>query len=124
MPSSFVFTGHPAYLEAAAQDYGRPDLARAAGRLAALTAAANLCAQASRAEPVAVAPILAQAGEHRDQLAIALAATDAMIADVESATWFDPESTPAEVEMGPDPSRVSPAPAKHHPNHRRKRGRP
>ncbi len=85
MPSSFVFSGHPAYLEAAAQQLDRPKAARGAGRLVALTALANLCAQASRADSTAGAAILLKAGEFRDQLAVALRAADAMLADVAAA---------------------------------------
>ena len=83
--SSFVFPGHPAYLEAAANQLGRPESARAAGRLVAVTALANLCAQAGRADPAHVDAILAKGVEFRDQLATALRAADAMLADVQAA---------------------------------------
>ena len=83
MPSEpFVFPGHTAYLEAAAAGLGRPEFARAAGRQVALTALANLCAQASRADVTHAGAILSKAAEFRDQLAIALQAADAMLADV------------------------------------------
>ena len=125
MPSSFVFSGHTAYLEAAAEDLGRPGFARAASRQVALTALANLCAQASQAVPADVPSILARASEFRDQLAIAVRAADAMIADVETAAWFTPEPTPAVVEPERTPSEPAnvgtaqqPPPAR-----RRKRGR-
>ncbi len=97
MPSSFVFPGYPAYLEAAANQFGRPESARAAGRLLALTALANLCAQASRADLAHVDAILAKGVEFRDQLAIALQAADAMLDDVKAAR-IAPEDPP---EAGP-----------------------
>ena len=97
LPSTpFVFPGQTAYLEAAAEKLGQPGLARAAGRLVALSALANLCAQASRANPADVVPILAKAGEFRDQLAIALEAADAMLAEVESSTSPAPDTSPIE----------------------------
>jgi len=97
LPSSFVFPGYPAYLEAAANQFGRPESARAAGRLLALTALANLCAQASRADLAHVDAILAKGVEFRDQLAIALQAADAMLDDVKAAR-IAPEDPP---EAGP-----------------------
>ncbi len=91
--SSFVFPGYPAYLEAAANQFGRPESARAAGRLLAVTALANLCAQASRADLAHVGAILAKGVEFRDQLAIALQAADAMLDDVKAAR-IAPENAP------------------------------
>ncbi len=103
MPSSsFVFTGHPAYLEAAARQLGQPDQARAAGRLVALSSLANLCAQASRARPTDAAAILAKASEFRDQIAIALKAANAMLADVEFATLLALEPPTTAGEVAPD----------------------
>lgn len=90
MLSMFVFPGPPAYLEAAAAQFDRPESARAAGRLVALTALANLCAQASQADPAHVAAILAKAAEFRDQIAIALRAAEAMLADVGAARGASP----------------------------------
>lgn len=83
--SSFVFPGYPSYLRAAAEQLDRPEAARGAGRLVALTALANLCAQASRAEPARVDAILLKAIEFRDQLAVALRAANAMLADLDAA---------------------------------------
>ena len=92
--SSFVFPGYPAYLEAAAGQIARPESARGAGRLVALTALANLCAQASRAEPSHRDAILLKACEFRDQLAVALRAADAMLADVRAVgTVPEPEGS-------------------------------
>ena len=105
--SSFVFPGHPAYVAAAAVQIERPEAARDAGRLGALTSLANLCAQASRAEPGAVAGILAKAAEFRDQLAIALRAADAMLADVAAA-----RAIPGSLSSEPEPAEVlDPPPA-------------
>ena len=106
--SPFVFPGQTGYLEAAADQLGQPELARAAGHLLAVTALANLCAQATRANPADVAPILAKAGEFRDQLAIALEAADAMLADVELNALIASETplseTPASDESAPNPT--------------------
>ena len=103
--------GQTAYLEAAADKLGQPELARRAGRLVALTALANLCAQASRANPADVAPILAKAGEFRDQLAIALEAADAMLTEVESTTTLAPDISPIEIPTAEQPSSGEPEPA-------------
>ena len=109
MPSTpFVFPGQTGYLEAAADKLGQPDLARAAGRLVALTSLANLCAQASRANPADVAPILAKASEFRDQLAVALAAADAMLADVELGALIASETPPTEPSTASDTSSAAP----------------
>ena len=111
MPSTpFVFPGQTAYLEAAADKLGQPELARGAGRLVALTALANLCAQASRANPADVAPILAKAGEFRDQLAIALEAADAMLTEVESTTLLAPDISPIEIPAASDHPAANPNP--------------
>ena len=103
MPSSsFVFPGYPAYVQAAANQFDRPESARAAGRLLAVTALANLCAQASRADPAHVDAILAKGVEFRDQLAIALQAADAMLDDVKAARIapeHPPEAEPSDDDL-------------------------
>lgn len=83
--SSYVFPGHPAFLESAAAELGHPDSARPAGRIVPLTALANLCAQASHAAPAHARGILTKAAEFRDHLAVALRAAELMLADVEAA---------------------------------------
>ena len=92
--SRYVFPGHPTYLEAAAAELGRPETAAPAGRIAALTTMAHLCAQASLAEPAHVAGILARAAEFRDRIATALRAAELMLADVESGRNPPPEPEP------------------------------
>ena len=82
--SSFIFSGHPAYLELAAAGLGHPGSAAAAGRIVPLTALANLCAQASLVADPDASIILAKAAEFRDQLAVALRAAELMLADVEA----------------------------------------
>ena len=119
--SSFVFSGQTAYLATAADQLGQPELARGAGRLVALTALANLCAQASRAKPADAALILANAVEFRDQLAIALQAADAMLLDVGSAVRLAAESV-RKAAVSPDPELPVP-PVGPPPRHQRKGGR-
>lgn len=102
MPS-YVFPGYPAFLETAAAELGRPESAAPARRISAISAMANLCAQAALADPGHVAGILAKAGEFRDQLATALRAADLMIADVEAGRKPAPEPEPM-----PDPAASRP----------------
>lgn len=83
MPS-YVFPGYPAFLESAAAELGRPELAAPAGRIVPLTALANLCAQAALAPESHAPGILAGAAEFRDQIAIALQAAEQMLAEVEA----------------------------------------
>ena len=80
--SSYIFPGHPGFLESAAAELGHPESAALAGRIVPLTALANLCAQAALAEPSHVAGILAKAAEFRDQIAVALLAAERMLAAV------------------------------------------
>jgi hypothetical protein len=72
------------FLESAAADLGRPELAAHAGRIVPLTALANLCAQAALAPESHAPGILAGAAEFRDQIAIALQAAERMLAEVEA----------------------------------------
>jgi len=104
--SRYVFPGHPIFLQAAAQELGRPESADPARRVGPLTALANLCAQAAHAEAGHVAGILAKAAEFRDQLATALRAADLMLLDVQAG--LSP-STPAEA--GAEVPSPPPAPA-------------
>src|SRR4051794_11876837 len=62
------FPGYPPYLAAAAGEIGRPEAEAPARRNVALSAMANLLAQASLAEPAHVPVILEKAAEFRDQL--------------------------------------------------------
>ncbi len=82
--SSYVFPGYPAFLESAAAELGYPESAGPARRIAALTALANLCAQAAHGDPAHVEGILAKAAGFRDQLATALRAAELMLIDVEA----------------------------------------
>jgi hypothetical protein len=82
--SSYVFPGYPAFLESAAAELGSPESAGPARRIEALTALANLCAQAAHGDPAHVEGILAKASGFRDQLATALRAAELMLIDVEA----------------------------------------
>jgi hypothetical protein len=82
--SAYVFPGYPIFLELAAEELGHPESAGPASRIVALTALANLCAQAAHGNPAHVEAILAKAAEFRDQLATALRAAELMLADVEA----------------------------------------
>ena len=106
--SWFVFPGHPSYVATAAEQLDRPAAAPGAGRLVALTALANLCAQASRAEPAQVDAILSKAIEFRDQLAVAHRAATAMLADVE-AVFAPPRRDPDPIPATEDAAAASPA---------------
>ena len=106
--SRYVFPGHPTYLEAAAAELGRPETAAPAGRIAALTTMAHLCAQASLAEPGHVAGILARAAEFRDRIATALRAAELMLADVESGRNTPPEPEARPEEPAPPSGRARP----------------
>jgi hypothetical protein len=73
------FPGYTAFLATAARRIGRPEAEVPARRIAPLSALANLCAQASLAEPAHVPPILAKAAEFRDQLHAAFEAAELML---------------------------------------------
>jgi hypothetical protein len=81
---SYVFPGFPRFLEQAATELGRPESIGPARRITPLTALANLCAQAARADTAHVDGILAKAAEFRDHLATALRAAELMLAEVEA----------------------------------------
>jgi len=76
------FPGFPVFLEAAARQIGHPEAAGPARRIEALSAFANLCAQAARADGAHVKGILAKAREFRDQLHAAHRAADLMLDDL------------------------------------------
>jgi hypothetical protein len=76
------FPGFTSFLEAAARQIGRPEAAGPARRITTLSALANLCAQASVAEPAHAPAIMAKAEEFREQLHAALAAADLMLDEV------------------------------------------
>ncbi len=78
----YCFRGFPAFLEVAAEELGRPKVAGAVRRNEALSALANLCAQAAEADEVHVGGILAKAAEFRDQLQVASRAAELMLAEV------------------------------------------
>lgn len=79
------FPGYPIYLEAAARQIGHPEAEAPARRITALSALANLCAQASMAAPEDAPAILDKASEFRDQLHAAAIAADLMIEEVASS---------------------------------------
>jgi len=106
--SSYVFPGYPVFLEAAANEIGRPESAALARRIAPLAALANLCAQAALGDPAHAEGILAKAAEFRDQLAIALRAAELMLADVEAGRA---RSRPA-AQVRPEPKPAEPLPAR------------
>jgi hypothetical protein len=110
--SSYVFPGYPAFLESAAAELGYPESAGPARRIVALTALANLCAQAAHGDPVHVEGILAKAAGFRDQLATALRAAELMLIDVEVGQRRSTLSgSKSDVEtMSPTTSVASPAP--------------
>lgn len=91
-----AFPGFPAFLDAAAEQIGRPEAARPARGTSGLSALANLCAQAALADPPHVAGILAKAEEFRDQLHAAHLAADLMLADVRAAREVPRPSSQAE----------------------------
>ena len=86
----YVFPGYPSFLQAAEEELGLPDSAEPARRISALGATANLCAQAAHAPFDHVAGILVKAAEFRDQLAVALRASERMIADVQAGRKPEP----------------------------------
>jgi hypothetical protein len=114
--NNYIFIGYPAFLERAAEDLGLDPAGRSApGPLAAM---ANLCAQASTAEPAHVPEILAEAAAHRDHLLGAARAAGLMLADVAQARSADLGSAPprrAEEAVRPRPSRPSNRPSSHRP---------
>jgi hypothetical protein len=73
------FTGYPEYLEMVSKTIGHPEAAGPAGRLTALGDVANLCAQASLADPTTVNDIMRKAKAFRDQLHVAYLASSKMI---------------------------------------------
>jgi hypothetical protein len=83
--SNYTFPGYPSFLETAAQQIGRPGAEGPARCITTLSALANLCAQASMADPAHVPAIMAKAGEFRDQLHAAYVAAELMIAEVDKA---------------------------------------
>lgn len=88
----YIFPGYPAFLERATEDMGLALSGRAVpGPLAAM---ANLCAQASTAEPPHVPEILARAAAHRDDLLVAARAADLMLTEVERARSADSGQAP------------------------------
>lgn len=88
------FPGFPAFLDAAAEQIGRPEAARPARQVGGLSALANLCAQAAVADASHVDGILEKAAEFRDQLHAAYLAADLMLADVRAGRrTADPETS-------------------------------
>lgn len=73
------FTGYPEYLEMVSKTIGHPEAAGPARRLTALGDVANLCAQASLADPTNAKDIMSKAEAFRDQLHVAYLASSKMI---------------------------------------------
>lgn len=103
MPS-YVFPGHPGFLQSASAELGHPELAGIAGRIVPLTSLANLCAQAVHGDRAHARDILARASELRDQLAVALRAAELMLADVEAGLARPAPEARAEVPSPPIPN--------------------
>jgi hypothetical protein len=98
--SRYHFAGHPAFLDTAAAEIGRPEVAFAARRDPTLVAISTLCAQAVEGNAEHVAGILAEAESLSDRIRIALRASELMIVHVRSRrdslhTVPDPSLTPA-----------------------------
>jgi hypothetical protein len=110
MPN-FHFPGFPTYLQAAATELGRPELAEPARRIPALSRMADLCAQAAEADPAHIGAILRAASEFRDQIRIARLAADRMIAAARVAAGL-PAETPEPVPSRPIPLTAPPAAAR------------
>jgi hypothetical protein len=89
--SNKTFPGYAAFLEEAARQIGHPEAEAPARRITTLSALANLCAQASLAEPAHVPSILVKAAEFRDQLHAAYEAAELMLAGVSRARGLIPE---------------------------------
>ena len=100
------FPGFPAFLDAAAEQIGRPEAAGPARRIEALAALANLCAQAAEADEAHVEGILVKAAEFRDHLHAAHRAAELMLADVQAGRVpAQPASPPGPPRTAPDPGR-------------------
>jgi hypothetical protein len=101
---AYIFSGFPSFLEAAATELGLPNSAGPARRITALTDLANLCAQAAHGDPSNVEAILVKASGFRDQIAVALRASELMLAEVEACLGLSAVSEP---DSGSDPECVS-----------------
>ena len=105
----YHFPGHPAFLDVAAAEIGRPEAALAARRDPALAAVATLCAQAAEADLGHVSGILSEAQRLTDHLHSAHRAAELMLLDVREGRMPSPEmspSPPAPASL-PIPSRTS-----------------
>ena len=87
----YRFPGYPAFLRDAALQIGHPEAEAPARRITTLAAIGNLCAQAADARPENVAGIMLKAGEFRDQLHAAYAASELMISATRNALALDAE---------------------------------
>ena len=96
----YHFPGHPAFLDAAAAEIGRPESASAARRDATLHAVATLCAQAAEGEARHVPGILAEAHKLVDRLRASLRAAELMLDHVRDGRLIAPQA--------PAPRRPSP----------------
>ena len=127
MNASPLFAGYPPYLESAARRIGHPEAALLARHIPALTALAQLCAQATIAPLDHVPDILGKAEEFLHQLRVASEAAEAILADVRRRRGLDvttppeptapgPEVAPARVPQQHDPRSRSPRPSKNRAN--------
>jgi hypothetical protein len=108
----YTFPGYPAFLERAAEELGLAPSAHGRSSPGPLAAMANLCAQASTAEPAHVAGILAEAGAFRDRLRVAARAAELMLAEVtraRTAVAAGPPPTAPPVDHAGEPARPRPA---------------
>jgi hypothetical protein len=103
----YTFPGFGEFLHAAAEELGVPEAEAPAGRITALTALANLCAQAGAADPGHAPGIMAKAAGFRDQLGVAHRAAELMLAEVNHALGVHGSAGPPGRPPGPArPSRA------------------
>ena len=103
--SRYHFAGHPAFLDTAAAEIGRPEVALAARRDPTLVAISTLCAQAVEGNAEHVAGILAEAESLSDQIRIALRASELMIVHVRSKGA--PDRSVSDLSLMPTRSTIS-----------------
>ncbi|CAN5869642.1 hypothetical protein BH23PLA1_BH23PLA1_29550 [soil metagenome] len=94
--SNYQFPGYPRFLEVAAEQIGHTEAVSGARRITALTALANLCAQAAEADEDRIDAILQKANEFRNQLSVAFLASEHMLNDVRRGRQSVPNSKPEE----------------------------
>lgn len=118
----YTFPGYPAFLARASEELGLASgpAGSSAGLLGPM---ANLCGQASTAEPAHVPQILAEAAGFRDRLLVTARAAELMLTEVARARSDDgaeesPAPLPTDRHEGPArprPARPSSRPSSHRP---------